>query len=146
MYRANKGTHNMAYTFDDCIFSDLYKEVHGVRPRHHEYNDAADARKQEIWEDLIVQHEAEIIESAKQELDAQRQFELRVTQVQQMGAEDRDTAIRWILDAEGIEAYDAAYGGTSLCYYFGMNYMFTDMFEMFCQEMFARDGNPYTES
>jgi hypothetical protein len=120
----------MAYTFDDCIFSDLYKEVYGVRPKHHEYNDAADPRKQEIWEDLIVLHEAEIVESARQELDAQRQFELRVTQAQKMGAGDRDTAIRWILDADCIEAHN----GTSVCYYFGMNYMFADMFEMFCQE------------
>jgi hypothetical protein len=132
----------MAYTFDDCIFSDLYKEVYGVRPRHHEYNDATDARKQEIWEDLIVLHEAEIIESAKQELDAQRQFELRVAEVQEMGAGDRATAIRWILDAEGISAFDAMYGGDSVCYHFGMSYMFKEMFNPFCKEIVDRAIGP----
>ena len=135
----------MAYTFDENIFSDLYKEVNGFRPRGHEFYSASDERKQEIWDQLLVEHEEELLNSAREDLDAQRRFEKLVNETIEMGAGDRATALRWIADAEGFDAYDAAYGGEAWCYHFRLWFGLKDQFEEVCQEIAARDGNPYFE-
>ena len=38
---------------DNGIFSDMYKEINGFRPRDHEYFTAKLKRRSEIWETLI---------------------------------------------------------------------------------------------
>lgn len=48
------------FTYDPYLFSDFYKEVYGVRPRGHEFYTASEERAQEIWDQLMVAHNAEM--------------------------------------------------------------------------------------
>ncbi|MGW8177980.1 MAG: hypothetical protein ACWGQW_04200 [bacterium] len=48
------------YTYDAYLFSDFYKEVYGVRPRGHEFYTASEERAQEIWDQLMKAHKAEM--------------------------------------------------------------------------------------
>lgn len=48
------------FTYDPYLFSDFYKEVYGVRPRGHEFYTASEERAQEIWDQLMVAHKAEM--------------------------------------------------------------------------------------
>jgi hypothetical protein len=82
-------------------------------------------------------------EEARQELDAQRRFEQLVAYTIATGAGDRATALRWIANAEGFTAHEAAYGGEAWCYHFGLWYGLKDQFEEVCRAITERDGNPY---
>ena len=42
------------YTYSDELFSDLYKDVYGFRPRGHEFFTACPERKQEIWDQILA--------------------------------------------------------------------------------------------
>jgi len=138
----------MNFTFDENIFSDLHKDARGYRPRGHEFyaDETTDQRKQELWDSMCEELEQAMLEESRQELDAQRRFELLVAETIDAGAGDRTTAIRWILDAEGFDAHDAAYGGSSVCYHFGLWYGLKDQFEEACAAIIARDGHPYEEA
>lgn len=131
------------YTYDENIFSDLHKDARGYRPRGHEFYTATPARKQEIWDAMCDELENEIERERRAQLDAQRLFEERITETIEMGAGDRDTAIRWICDAEDITGYDAAYGGSYFCYHFGLCSDLQDQFEQVAKYILARDGNPF---
>lgn len=48
------------FTYDANLFSDFYKEVYGVRPRGHEFYTASEERAQEIWDQLMKAHDAEM--------------------------------------------------------------------------------------
>ena len=91
----------MAFTYDENIFSDLHKDARGFRPRGHEFYTATPERKQEIWDAMLVELEDEIENERRGQIVAQRRFEELVTETIAVGAGDRDTAIRWILEAEG---------------------------------------------
>ena len=137
----------MAFTYDENIFSDLHKDARGFRPRGHEFYTATPERKQEIWDAMLVELEDEIENERRGQIAAQRRFEELVTETIAVGVEvDRDTAIRWILEAEGIDGYDAADGGEYVCYHFGMCYGLKEQFQPYCDEILARDGNPYFEA
>jgi len=84
------------YDFDDQTFSDLHKDAYGFRPRGHEYNTATPARKQEIWVQIVDDLEAAQIEEARQEQEAIAEFEVWVQQVIELGARNRETALRWM--------------------------------------------------
>ena len=48
----------MEYTYSDNIFSDLYKDVYGVRPRGaamDDWNDRTPRQKQELWPIILPQ-------------------------------------------------------------------------------------------
>lgn len=107
------------FTYDDQSFSDIYKDVNGVRPRVHEYWTATPERKQVIWDALLIESEIQFQESQIREAAAVEAFEKRVVETIQMGAGDRETAIRWIVQAEGIDSpEDPQY----ICYLFGIPY------------------------
>jgi len=38
---------------DNDVFSDMYKEAHGFRPRDHEFFTADEDRRSELWDDLM---------------------------------------------------------------------------------------------
>ena len=90
----------MAYTFDDNTFSDLHKDVYGFRPRGHHYDVASDDEKQKIWDELCEELSAN--EKAARILEQERiaSFEERVEDVIGLGANNRQTAIRWMASQE----------------------------------------------
>ena len=63
---------------------------------------------------------------ANMEKEAVARFEKAIAEYMQMGAEDRHTAIRWLLQAEGLDKeYDAGY----ICYNLGLPYGMDKEFE-----------------
>ena len=92
----------MDYTFDENIFSDLYKDAYGFRPRGHEFYDAgtSDDRKQEIWDFVCEAQQASIEEDRRHEEIAIEKFKTRISEVIALGASDRATALRWMSSDE----------------------------------------------
>lgn len=99
----------------ESIYSDLHKDVYGVKARWYRAESVEQARKdlerlQAAGEEVWAQ------ERACQDLASQR-FEQRVLDTIQSGAKDRETALRWIHQAENTDG-DEEY----LCYQVGLPY------------------------
>jgi hypothetical protein len=89
--------------YSDCGFSDLWKEVHGFRPSGDlmdEWNARTPRQKQELWNALCD----ELVENMKIEKLVEQEcidkFEARIADVISLGADDRQTALRWITGTE----------------------------------------------
>lgn len=84
-----------------CIYWDMYKDAHGFRPRHVDtfhWTEEMFVAEFEALELVIRQEE---LLRAFNEGQAIERFEARVVALMDTGAQDRATAIRWIMDAEG---------------------------------------------
>lgn len=116
----------MAYTFDDNLFSDLYKEVYNHRPsdaKSEEWNSMSDDEKQEEW-NLLCEFHANEIEREKEEKNyAVTNFNSQIDELISMGAKDRKTAIRWLVDSMDLDKKDIEfYGAEIICYQMGIPY------------------------
>ena len=105
----------------ECIFWDMYKDAHGFRPRH--MMDAIrSATVEELRKDLdqlqiiIKDNEQQREEDQARAVEA---FETRVSNMINVGAKDRDMALRWIHEAEGTDGDDEY-----LCYTVGLPYRY----------------------
>tara|TARA_Y100000389_G_C17426804_1_gene500046 strand:- start:1196 stop:1594 length:399 start_codon:yes stop_codon:yes gene_type:complete len=89
--------------FDYDTFSDLHKDVHGFRPSAIFMKNVkrfSDQERDDLWEALCAQLEENTkAEKAKEEVDIAK-FEARVLDVIGLGADDRETALRWITGQE----------------------------------------------
>ena len=108
------------YTYDDNIISDLHKDAMGFRPSESFWDfwiSATPDEKQKEWDSLCNLLEREIErEKAEQEIAIKR-FEDLVEKTIASGARDRETALRWIMDASDCDG-DWEY----LCYHHGLPY------------------------
>ena len=109
------------YTFDDNTYSDLHKDCYGFRPSVeamiHWHSLTAD-QKQAEWDRLCVALEEEIAAEKRGEELRVARFEQLVVETVAAGAADRETAIQWLIDAEGLEQADVDY----VEYSFGLPY------------------------
>ena len=132
----------MKFDYDDNIFSDLCKDVYGTRSParsghlSHFYNETPE-NKQKIWDDLCNQLELVMAEEKAAEKKAVNLFEARIQETIALGAGNRETAIRWILEGEfGDElshwTFDAGYA----CYNFNLPYSFEKEFEPIVKEAY----------
>lgn len=100
-------------------FSDCYKEIYNFRPSAYydspEWNDATWLREQLVK--LEDQAARELSYQEASEFRAIESFEKKVCDVISVGAKDRETAIRWILDAN-----DALDDPEILAYSLGLPY------------------------
>ena len=90
------------YTFDEDIVSDLHKDAFGFRPGErfwNAWNCMCDDEKQAEWDYLIESCHRAILAEQEQEKLAIERFEATVTRTIESGAGNRETAIRWIMDA-----------------------------------------------
>jgi len=89
------------FTFDVDVYSDIYKDTYGVRPHYDRFYgaDTTDEERQEIWDRLIVAHEEAMGNYERAEQEAIRNFEQTIQLAIDAGANDRDTAIRWLKDS-----------------------------------------------
>jgi hypothetical protein len=90
------------------IYSDFHKDAYGFRPRGINYDAMTLAELKQDFASF-----AEICESnEKQEKEANERvitnFEARVQSVIDMGAGDRETALRWMMDS--FDAHEFDYG------------------------------------
>lgn len=115
----------MAYNFDENTVSDLHKDARGYRPREYfwaEWNNATDMDRQAIWDGLIRELNAEIERERSMEAQAILSFQARICETRALGAATDEEAVRWILEAEGLDEHDLAYGADYVAWHFGLPY------------------------
>ena len=117
----------MEFTYDENTVSDLHKDAYGFRPSSlfwSQWNAMNAEQKQAEWEYLCSALEDNIEREKMIEERAVREFEARVTETIESGAGDRATAIRWILQSEGLDdEEDMGY----VCYCLGLPYSYENM-------------------
>ncbi len=115
----------MAYTFDEMIVSDLHKDARGYRPSEYfweEWTQCGDDNRQAMWDSLLRELEDEMARQKDAYARAEIEFHQRVQGAMLIGAADEVTAIRWILEAEGLSKFDLAYGSDYVAFHFGLPY------------------------
>ena len=128
----------MAYSFDENIVSDLHKDAFGFRPSATWYEQWAamtEDQKQEEWDYLLRALKSSMEDEARREDDAIFDFDCMVRRYMEMGAANRETAIRWMLDSMNLNEYDLIYGGSFVCYELGLPYSFASEFEPIIKEI-----------
>lgn len=98
-----------AFTYDENIFGDLYKEVYGVRPRDNEWFTATPERKQVLWNNLLEAHDAEMEDYHREQIEAIDHFETLVQNTFNYGATTYKQAIKWLMQAIGEDAEETRY-------------------------------------
>ena len=78
--------------------SDLYKDVYGIRPRGYNFSEWSNQELEDFVNDLCEQNEKEIAEEKAMENKA-------IADVMSLGA-DKETALRWLDDADLHFMYD----------------------------------------
>lgn len=115
----------MAYTFDEKIVSDLHKDAYGYRPTQgwwDSWNYQDNDGKQAAWNTLLDDLKTSMNEEAAAEQRALDSFITQVNKTIALGANDEETAIRWILEGEDFSEYDYTYGASYAAYHFGLSY------------------------
>ena len=85
---------------------DMYKEAYGIRPRHLNLTAMSEDELDAMYQNLQV--EIDRAEMARHEAEAQAVtlFSKRVEDTIKSGAKDRETALRWIHEADGTNGDD----------------------------------------
>ena len=103
----------------ESIYWDMYKDAHGIRPRHIRLDLCTEA---EMEADLDRLHaiivDNELLRKAAEE-KAAHAFEMRILSILACGAKDREMALRWVHEAEGSNGDDEF-----LCYLVGLPYRY----------------------
>ena len=98
---------------------EMHKEAYGVKGRHYNFSKMSTKDLEKELDHLcdVAKREAEI--EKRQEEDNLKAFESRIDEALSLGAENREAAIKWILQAEGLEKeQDPGY----ICYTLGLSY------------------------
>ena len=90
----------------ECLMwiSDLYKDVHGFRPRGYNFDEWSFEELTDFVNDLSDQADQERKYHEEQAKLAEVEFNERIQEVIDLGAGDRETALRWML--QGDMGYD----------------------------------------
>ena len=112
----------MTFTYDENSYSDLHKDALGFRPIESSWIRwcaMSQEEKQTEWDSLCGILDRVMKDEKAAEIVAVAEFESRLFQLIGLGAKDRETAIKWVFDAE--EAYDYDH----LCFALGLpcNYL-----------------------
>lgn len=93
------------FTFDEDTVSDLHKDAFGMRPSQswwYGWKHATDAQKQLNWDSMVEAMARSEENRIEEENRAVVKFEAHVQTVIETGAKDRETAIRWLVDAADL--------------------------------------------
>lgn len=113
---------NATYTYEDESYSDLHKDAYGCRPGEAGWAAWAEmtpAEKQVRWDFLVDSLKRKMAEEDAIEAELIASFEAGVTATIANGAKDRETAIRWMIDAEDVNG-DVEH----FCYRMGLPYRY----------------------
>lgn len=119
------------YTFCDETVSDLHKDAWGHRPSNSfwfYWNCGTDDAKQKIWDDLIDDMVKNDAEEARIKAENASNLAKRIKDTCKLGAKNYRTAIRWILEADGLE-HDKYYGGDQLAWEFNIGFKHKKLFK-----------------
>jgi hypothetical protein len=116
------------YERDSLITSvyEMHKDAYGVKGRHYNFKQMSNKDLEKELEHLceVAKREREI--EQREEEKSYKKFEDQIKQMMLHGAGNRDIAIKWILEAEGLEnESDANY----ICYNLGLSYDKKYLFE-----------------
>jgi len=124
------------------LLSDLHKEAYGFRPsmeyRVH-FHSCPEGEKAMLWEELEEAAAERDAYRRAAEADALDALTDRIEETIKLGAPDRRSALEWIFEAEGFDAYDLMYGGDFMSYHFGLAYrgQYHDLFNKVAKDMLA---------
>jgi hypothetical protein len=104
-----------------ACYWDVYKEVHGIRPRHVDTSswNLSDFRRE--FDLLHVVAERQRIERLREEELAIHDLEMKILNLMGAGAKTRAMAIHWLMEANDVDG-DADF----LCYKLGVPYCYFD--------------------
>lgn len=106
------------------IYSDAYKDAYGFRPRgmSGECWNSVEWLKEELefLDGEIARRIAEAEEEGKVAVEI---FEKLIVDMIEAGAKDRETALRWIFDAEDLDI-NSKFDRESFCYQRGLPYYY----------------------
>ena len=116
------------YERDSLITSvyEMHKDAYGVKGRHYNFKEMSNEDLQKELDHLC--------EVAKREREIEKEFEesayqtflKRITEAMKLGAETKEDAIKWILQAEGLDnERDSGY----ICHSLGLGYDKEYLFE-----------------
>ena len=116
------------YERDSLITSvyEMHKDAYGVKGRHYNFKEMSNEDLQKELDHLceVAKREREL--EKRYEESAYQTFLKRITEAMKLGAETKEDAIKWILQAEGLEnEKDAGY----ICYSLGLGYDKEYLFE-----------------
>ena len=117
------------YERDSLITSvyEMHKDAYGVKGRHYNFDKMSNKELEEELEHLCKVAQAEREAEEKYEEAAYQTFLKQIAENMKLGASDKETAIKWILQAEGLEnEKDAGY----ICYSLGLGYDKEYLFEI----------------
>lgn len=100
-----------------CVFWDMYKDAHGVRPRGVDTSTWTLEQFEAEFEYLQKTINANFEQEQAHQAEAVKKFEQHVINTICMGARDRETALRWIMDAS-----EAGGDWEYFCYLNGLPY------------------------
>jgi hypothetical protein len=101
----------------ECIYSEMHKDVYGVKARWIEFSSEEEARM--CLASLQLTLEAKMAEDELIEAKNIADFEAKVLELIESGAKDRSVAIRWLDEAHGTDG-DMEF----LCYHLGLPYSY----------------------
>ena len=109
------------YERDSLITSvyEMHKDAYGVKGRHYNFDEMTNEQlEKELKHLCAVAHES-MKQEKEYEESCYQTFLKRIAEAQKLGAETKEDAIKWILQAEGLEnEKDPGY----ICYNLGLNY------------------------
>ena len=107
--------------FDPQIFSDLYKDAYGFRPRF-SLDDYSYEELDELWDETL---EAQQEEMKREEELQERNFKIFKNRLDKMMSQhniSKATALRWMIDADMIEEDIELYGYCAACFQWGLSF------------------------
>ena len=128
----------MSYTYSDQLFSDFHKEAYGTRPSQgmmRRWDEFTPDEKQEVWEELESAANRRWEEETIRQQRAVEMFEANVQNNMMVGAPDRETAIRWIIQSLDPDEFDLRYGGSWVCWELGLPFSMQADFDPIVKEM-----------
>lgn len=107
--------------FDHQTFSDLWKDAYGTRPRFSLEGYSA-AELDALWNRTCDALNDTIERERLESLRGQKALETEIAHYVDLGAGDRRTAIRWILQKEDLSTL--AFDVEHLCFLWGVDFAF----------------------
>ena len=105
---------------------EMHKDAYGVKGRHYDFDNMSNKELEEELDRLCAVAKAEREAEEKFEEAAYQTFLKRIAENIKLGASDKETAIKWILQSEGLDKeQDLGY----ICYNLGLGYDKEYLFE-----------------
>lgn len=108
------------YTYSDELYSDLHKDARGCRPGDSGFsywNSLTPKEKQIQWDCLVEELDQRFQSEQEEQKVSIEEFEKRVKETIELGAGNRETAIKWIHESMETDG-DSEF----LCYKLGLPY------------------------